>query len=206
MSIKGAILFGDSVFFGIGASSKDKGCGRQLKKIVDLPIFIKSHNLDTSRDGLNRLNKDVLECDDILFTVIMFGNNDCRLNKQNIPNVSLQEYKYNLKMMVKKIKSAFKIPLICNLHPISTEGFFRIFPEMRKFADIYPLPSSWQEKYSDICGELCTEENIFLVDIRTPLKKNINSILAKDGLHPNDLGHNVIAKELERTLKKIKIE
>ncbi len=201
---KGAILFGDSVFFGIGASSKDNGCGRQLKKIVRFPIFIKSRNLDTSKDGLNRLNNNILELSDIKAIVIMFGNNDCRIDKQqNYPNVELKEYKINLAKMVEKIKSASKLPLICNLQPISSEGYFRVFPEARNHTGVYSMPSSWQEKYSYLCNELSVEENIPLVDIRTPLKKDIESILAQDGLHPNDLGHCIIAKELAMALEKI---
>ena len=202
--MRSIVLFGDSVFFGIGASSRDKGCGKLLKKLTDLPVIIKSRSLDTSADGLARLDKDVLEQDDILFVIIMFGNNDCRLNEKDIPNVSPQEYKHNLKTMIQKIKFTSKIPLLSNLQPISSEGFFSLFPAMRSLVSIYSQPNTWQKKYSKICNKLSAEENIALVDIRLPLEKNIDSILAEDELHPNDLGHSIIAQELAKALGKVK--
>jgi lysophospholipase L1-like esterase len=198
--MKSVFLFGDSVFFGVGASSRSKGCGKLLKKNIDMPVFIRSHNLDTSEDGLRRLEKDVLLRDDSFCVIVMFGNNDCRLSNNNIPYVSLEKYKKNIIEMIRRIKLALKYPMLCNLQPISAEGFFKLFPDTRLQKNIYQSPDLWQKKYSDTCNDISEEEKIDLIDIRSVLEKERHLILAEDGLHPNDFGQKIIAAEIARAL------
>lgn len=201
--MKSVFLFGDSVFFGVGASSRDRGCGKLLKKNINMPVFIKSRSLETSRDGLQRLERDILsKADSGSFIVIMFGNNDCRFNEENIPLVGLEEYRNNLKEMIRTIKFSSNIPFLCNLQPMSSDGFFRMFPNMRVFENDYLAPDLWQKKYSDACGDIVREEKITLIDVRTALEKHKDLVFAEDGLHPNDSGHEVVALEIANVLKK----
>ena len=192
----GIILFGDSVLFGTGASSRNNGCGRLLRHLLENPILIKSHNLDTTNDAIDRIDRDILKENNYSRVVVLFGNNDCRLKDINTPLVSIRDYRFNLKRIIHKIKSINKIPFLCNLQPISSDGFFNIFPQMRDFIKMDSTPYAWQKEYSDICTQVANNEKIPLIDIRTPLERNIQSILAADGLHPNDLGHQIIAQQI----------
>lgn len=202
--MNGIILFGDSVFFGTGAASRKSGCGKILRNLIDSPILIKSRYLDTTVDALNRIDKDVLEQQGYSKVVLLFGNNDCRLNQENLPLVRPEQFKHNLKLIIDKILASGKNALICNLQPITSEGFFRIFPQFREFIKIYSTPDDWQKKYSDICKNVSIEERIPLIDIRTPLENNIENILSNDSLHPNDLGHKIIAQEIASAIHDLK--
>lgn len=199
--MNGIILFGDSVLFGTGASTRNKGCGKLLRDLLDRPILIRSHNRDTTEDALKRIERDVLNENDYSQVVILFGNNDCRLKSIDTPTVSLPLYLNNLAAIIGKIKFSGKIPLICNLQPISSEGFYRTLEKMKEFIKMDSTPYLWHKKYSDICQDVSGEENIALIDIRTPLEENINSVLSSDGLHPNDLGHQIIAHQILTALK-----
>jgi len=199
----GIILFGDSVFFGIGASSRSKGCGKLLHCAAKIPVLIKSRNRDTTKDALGRLEKDVLTQAGYSHVVVMFGNNDCRLQGLNTPSVSLKEYENNLREIIHKIKLCGKSPMLCNLQPISSEGFFRTLPEMKDFIDMDSTPYIWQKSYSDVCGKVSEETRIGFIDIRSPLEEEMDNIVSDDGLHPNDLGHQIIAREIIKTLKSL---
>lgn len=199
--MKSIFLFGDSVFFGVGATSRDKGCGKLLKKNINTPVFIKSRSLETSRDGLQRIERDILaKADPDSSIIIMFGNNDCCFNEKNSPLVGLEEYRNNLKEIIRRIRLSSNIPFLCNLQPISSEGFFKLFPNMKNLEGSYLAPDLWQKKYSDVCGDISCEEKITLIDIRTALEKSKDLMFAEDGLHPNDAGHKVIALEIANSL------
>lgn len=201
--MKGLVLFGDSIFFGTGASKRTNGCGKILKSILQFPVLIKGRNRDSTREGLARLESDAIGRDSFSHVILLFGNNDCRFIGVNQALVDFAEYRSNLCTMISRIKSAGKSPLISNLQPIDSEDFYKVHPETKKFVAIDETPYGWQKRYSDICGEVAAEENIPLVDIRKKLETRKSEILASDGLHPNDLGHRIITVTILETLKSL---
>ncbi|RJP29525.1 MAG: hypothetical protein C4533_00585 [Candidatus Omnitrophota bacterium] len=68
------ICFGDSITFGYGVDP-DKSYPAVLAGITQWQVINAGVDGDTSTDGLNRINKDVLEKDPLL-VVIEFGGND----------------------------------------------------------------------------------------------------------------------------------
>ena len=199
LPLSGVVLFGDSVLFGTGASQRKFGCGRVLRDLLPVPVAIKAKNNETTKDGLLRLKKDVLEEKDISHVIILFGNNDSRLIDFDVPLVDLGKYRENLKKMIMEIKLHQKIPIISNLQPINSEIFCKTLPEMAKLM-VKITPYEGQMAYSNICNELAAAESILLADIRTPLGKNMEKVIAADGLHPNDIGHKIIAKVFHSAL------
>ncbi|HDZ77266.1 MAG TPA: hypothetical protein ENH41_04195 [Candidatus Omnitrophica bacterium] len=202
IKINKVILFGDSVIFGAGANHRKQGCGILLRSFMpEITVTIKGRNKDTTRRGLERVKTDILDDKDCTHVIVLFGNNDCRLKDIDKPLVSLSEYKENLKIIIKQIESSNRIPLIANLQPINSEMFYRALPEMSKFIVTVGPPHKWQEKYSIICEEIASSEEIKLIDIRSALVKYGDDIFAKDGLHPNDFGHKIIAQNFFEALK-----
>lgn len=196
MKINGLILFGDSVLFGTGASSRDNGCGRILRSLTKIPILIKGRNNDSSKDGLARLESDVLKRGQYSHVILLFGNNDCRLVGINKPLVDLENYRTNLSDMIKQVKNAGKSAIISNLQPIESEGFYKTYPQMKQFISMTESPYQWHKRYSDVCEEISRSERIPLLNIRSKLEPRTNEVLASDGLHPNDLGHKIIAQTI----------
>lgn len=200
--MKGLILFGDSIFFGTGASKRTKGCGKILKSIGKFPVLIKGRNRDSTREGLKRLDSDVVKREGFSHIVLLFGNNDCRFIEINHALVDFDEYRENLYTMIYRLESAGKSVLISNLQPIDSQGFYNTHPETKKFVTINETPYSWQKRYSNICEEVARDKKVILIDIRKKLETKKSEILASDGLHPNDLGHRIIADTILETLNK----
>ncbi len=200
--INKVILFGDSVLFGTGASGRNLGCGRILKTLLPrIPVIIKGRNRDTTKDALQRIDKDVLDDKDSAAVIILFGNNDCRLQGIDKPVVSLFEYEDNLSRIIARIKSNKKIPILSNLQPIDSLIFHKTLPGMKKLMASINSPKEWQREYSLACGKVAARENIRLADIMTLLEERGNGVLAADGLHPNDEGHRLIAQKFLEVLE-----
>lgn len=199
MNIKGVICFGDSVIFGTGASNRNLGCGRILRSILDVPVLVKGKNNHTTREGLKRLEKEVLSIGGYSHVIILFGNNDCRLIDIDTPCVDIPEYKNNIITMVEKIKKNKKIPLLSNLQPITDEGS-RSIPEMKNYIRNIKSPYEWHRRYSDTLNDIASSTGVNLIDIHSVLKNYSNKVISEDDLHPNDLGHKIIAEEFRRSL------
>ena len=199
-SLRGVILFGDSVLFGTGASHRKFGCGRILRTLLDIPVIIKGKNNETSRDGLKRIARDALQEDKASHVIILFGNNDCRLMDFDKAIVGTEEYRKNLIEMIRLVKSRNKTPIISNLQPIDSSLFRKTLPDVAKLM-IKITPYASHKKYSDICNQIADSEDISLADIRSGLEGNSKETLAADGIHPNDTGHKIIAEEFLRKLK-----
>jgi lysophospholipase L1-like esterase len=201
MKVKGIILFGDSVFFGYGASDKSKGCGRVLRKIyISAPILIKAKNNDSTVDALNRLKNDVLLRKEYSHVFILFGNNDSRLVDLNKPVCDLRLYEKNLRQMVMNIKKNGKIPIMCNLQPLDDELSYKTLPGMGKYLNSDSTPDEWHKQYSDRVVEVGRSLNISVVDIEKALRSFGSKVIFDDGLHPNDFGHSIIAELLKKEL------
>lgn len=199
----GIICFGDSVIFGTGAANRNSGCGRILRSLIDVPVLIKGINNATTREGLKRIKQDVLGKTSYSYVIILFGNNDCGLIDIDKPCVDIEEYKNNITEMINLIKKDNKIPLISNLQPITNEGFLKGFPKMKDFLKSIKSPYEWHKKYSDSVGEIAQSTNIRLIDINTSLSNFQSGVLSSDGLHPNNLGHKIIAEEFKKALLNI---
>jgi acyl-CoA thioesterase I len=199
-NLEGVILFGDSVLFGTGASQRRFGCGRILRLLINSPVIIKSKNSRTSRDGLIKIKEGILDKESASHVVILFGNNDCKLIDFDKPIVDINEYKENLLGIIKELRLRHKVPIIANLQPINPALFLKNLPEIAKFM-VKITPYEGQKKYSDTCEEIALSENVLLADIRYSLENSIDKVIAPDGIHPNDLGHRLIAEELLHKLE-----
>jgi len=208
--MKGIVLFGDSVFFGVGASSRELGCGKLLKKMISVPVIIKGKSLDTSRDALLKLKKNtIIDYNNAEYIIIMFGNNDCRLIGINKPQTCLDEFRDNLRQIIEEIRKNKVVPILTNLQPIDNERIMRNMNETQLFYVLATqsltedTPYTWQKKYSDVCESVAVSEQVKLIDIRTPLCSHREKYIAADGLHPNDLGHKVISVAISNFYKSL---
>lgn len=207
MNISGVILFGDSVFFGYGASARELGCGRLLKKKYSAaPILIKAKNNDSTRDALGRIERDVLSKEGYSHVFLLFGNNDSRLIGVNTPMTTLHEYENNLSEIAYLVKKSGKTPVICNLQPIDDELFYQTLPDIRKFVKFSFTPHEWHKQYSDIAIRVADKLNIFSVDIEKSLMALGKEAIYSDGLHPSDKGHSEIASCLYKKLIRLEKE
>lgn len=205
MVISGLIFFGDSVLAGTGASEREKGCAKLVKNALkEIPVSLKARNWNTSKDGLERLEDDVLENRQHSHVIILFGNNDGWLIAPGTPKLSLTEFKGALVDIINQIKNNQQVPILLNLQLIDGKRFEESFPEIISYrSDIDMSSEQFQEMYSEMIEKVAQELNISFLDIRSRLKSLNQNCVAEDGLHPNDLGHSKIAEEILKTLKKL---
>ena len=202
MKIEGIILFGDSVFFGYGASDRNKGCGRILKNLCkDIPISINARNNDSTKDALKKIKENVLAREEYSHIFVFFGNNDSRLVDKLIPVCTVEEFRENLEKIISQIRGAGKSPILCNLQPIDDALCYKKLAYMREYLDENLTPDTWHKKYSDEILSLSSEAEVPVVDIETELRATPETMY-KDGLHPNDRGHDVIAHLLLDEIRK----
>ena len=168
------------------------------------PVSLRGRNWNTSEDGFNRLEEDVIRQPQFSHVVILFGNNDCWMEAPNKPKVSIENLKLNLAKMVKSIKNNMQTPILCNLQPIDSDRFFKTRPDFLEYKTVHGYdPVNSQKQYNRAIESFAHEEGIDWIDIRKKLEVQGDNVIANDGLHPNDSGHKIIANTILDHLKQI---
>jgi lysophospholipase L1-like esterase len=194
MAITGLILFGDSILAGTGASQRELACSKLIKSLINVPVSLRGRNWNTSQDGLDRLEDDVLSQKQFSHILILFGNNDSRLIAPSQHMTPLDQFHANMLTMVRKIKDNGQCPMLCNLQLLDESLFSTTFPEANKYRGSMGVGiSALHQLYSDETKKIADESGTVFVDIRGPLRKSKENTIALDGMHPNDLGHKIIA-------------
>lgn len=143
---------------------------------------------NTSRDLLSRWQTDVIDLKPDWVTILI-GINDIWRKfdrpKQKEIHVPIEEYKENVKSMIERTKEAgSKVVLMTPfyLEPNKEDA-------MRAMSD----------QYGQICIELAREYGLILVDLQSRFNEfmvnNYPAVLSPDRVHPNTVGHMMIANE-----------
>ncbi|ORX88310.1 SGNH hydrolase [Anaeromyces robustus] len=93
------VCFGDSLTYGHGADSKTESWPALLQNRVKIPVINAGRNDDTTTDGLERFDKDVLNNNPAVL-VIDFGGNDIYYPKKRIPYSKIES---NFREMLDKV-------------------------------------------------------------------------------------------------------
>lgn len=194
MVITGLILFGDSILAGTGASQRELACSKLIKSLISVPVSLRGRNWNTSQDGLDRLEDDVLSQKQFSHILILFGNNDSRLIAPSQHQISQDQFHANMQTMVQKTRGNGQCPMLCNLQLLDENLFSATFPEAGKYRESMGVGiSELHQLYSDEIKKVADESGAAFIDIRSPLKRSKENTVASDGMHPNDLGHKIIA-------------
>ena len=194
MVITGLILFGDSILAGTGASQRELACSKLIKSMISVPVSLRGRNWNTSQDGLDRLKDDVLSQKQYSHSLILFGNNDSRLIAPAQHQIPRDQFHANMQTIAQKIRDNGQCPMLCNLQLLDESLFSTTFPEACKYCESMGVSiSELHQLYSDEIKKVADESETALVDIRSSLKSSKENTVALDGMHPNDLGHRIIA-------------
>ncbi len=203
-AINGVIFFGDSVLAGTGASERESSCAKLVKCALKIPVSLRSRNWNTTRDGLDRLEVDVLQQAQFSHVVILFGNNDSWLATSGQSKVPQGEFRKNLLELIGRIKSNQQTSLLCNLQLINEAAFLQRFPELVSYCkDMSITAEKIQDQYNNLIEGVAKASDIKLINIRSKLKKFPGNSIADDGIHPNDQGHKIIADLILQTLQEL---
>lgn len=152
--------------------------------------------------------------------VIEFGGNDCDFNweevaqnplTEHLPNTDLTVFEDTLKKIIKSLKEKNITPILMTLPPLDAEKYFQwiskkseaykknILTWLGSVNTIY----SWHENYSSKIADIAKEMQTNLIDIRSAFlaQKDYKSYLCVDGIHPNQVGHKLIADKILEYIK-----
>lgn len=198
--MKTLCIFGDSIAWGAGLSKRvswaDLIRNELGKKDTALSVYTLGVDAENSRGLLKRVDIE-MKARDPQIMIFAVGTNDSIFWKPNKTDVSVPEFKKNIKELISKARKY-------------TDDI--IFVGLAKGTDklTVPLPASTTEKcftkkrireYNKVLKETVLLSNLRFVDI--------NGILSDkdfdDGLHPNQEGHRKIFAIIKKELQDEKI-
>ncbi len=199
------IGFGDSITYG-DQNPKVNWCKISEELINntshwDVEIINKGINGNTTCNGLDRFEEDVISSPPNII-VIEFGINDSNYRPwAKVPRVSLTEYEKNLREFCRichlmKIKVVFIVNHIIN--PTKKSRFFILGNNKRFMENLEP--------YNNCVKKIANDLNLDLIDIPSlTVENNINAdnMLLSDGIHLNEYGYKVYSKFVADKLLKV---
>ncbi len=151
---------------------------------------------------------------DYKYVVFECGGNDCDFNWKEIsenpcaehkPKSSISEFTNTYTWLINKVKELKKIPVLLSLPPIDAERYFNtIAVNLNKDNVISWLGgcmqaiTNWHERYNLQVFQIARENLVEIIDITSPFldMKDYRTCFCCDGIHPNELGHQVIAQSI----------
>lgn len=181
----------------LGDSITKSGYPQELGKMLPIRVINAGVGGNTSRQGLARIEKDVLSHKPDA-VVVFFGTND---NRHDAPKVfvPLPEYEDNLTKIIDACRGVNAKVILGTLPPIDPGPYFK----RHKKAD-FDAAGGLEKlvaQYRDAASKVGKTKKVPVVDLNTLLAKD-TSWRNPDGVHPNEEGNKVIAKQFVASVAK----
>ena len=214
----GIVMFGDSTTATRNNISKvyTERVQESLRKL-DSRMTVANAGIggNTTRDAKKRLMRDVLELKPRI-VVMQFGINDSAIDvwkkpPASKPRIPLSEFKDNLRGMIRQCRERKASVILMTTNPLrwtpKLKALYGKPPYRVDAVDGFDAPSL--ALYNNAIVQLSQELKVPLVDIHTVYPEfaeahntDIYGLLL-DGMHPNDLGHQLVAEQLMPQIEKI---
>lgn len=219
------LLYGDSIMRGIvynDAIKKYTVLSNAFWNILASKINATLTNAarfgNTLGRAIKKLYQDITRAkpDVVLFEL---GGNDCDFNWDEIaanpdahhkPKTDFDEFQKVYEEVIKNLYSMNILPVLLTLPPIDSERYFswiskgdpvaakNILKWLGDVEEIY----KWQAKYNKALHKVAEKTDTVIIDIREEfMKGNHSDYLCSDGIHPNEKGHRLIAKQIENFIR-----
>jgi len=212
-------VFGDSI--GKGVTLKNESNRYEIIKI-NLYSLIGKNNfcIDnyslfgcTISKGLSVIRRNAEKLPRYGSVFLELGGNDCDFaweeialdpEAEHLPKTPLKDFDRTYAEVIDEIIIRGSRPVILTLPPLDPEKYFcwisrklngdRILKWLGSIDMIY----RWQEMYNIRILMLASKLSVPVIDIRSPflMKNNYNSLLCRDGIHPNRSGYELIYKTI----------
>jgi lysophospholipase L1-like esterase len=164
---------------------------------------------NTTRDALVRLDRDVISQHPDIVT-IFFGINDSAVDVwkgATEPRVPLAEYRANLGEMITAIRGAGATPILLTPSPVAwTCELLKLYGRAPYQPD---NPDGWNvelKQYAAAVRQIAVDQRVLLVDVDGMFREyaaepghHLGDLLL-DGMHPNDMGHRLIAEGILKNI------
>ena len=212
-------LLGDSLSKGV-AFDNEKGRFSLLREsFYNLlrPIF------STEVINLSRLGRTLSEARSVLeqrlltskprAVAIELGGNDCDFNWVEVAKepegaheckTPFKQFEQGIRDMVTRLRGEGIVSVLINLPPIDADRYFKFIcrddPKMEggvmSFLGSVTHIYWWHERFSSVIGKIAEEMGTGFIDIRRKFlyQEDFREFISDDGIHPNAMGHRLIAE------------
>lgn len=203
--MKGILCFGDSITFGRGEAPSKGWVGRLKEYFGAKDVYNGVYNLgipgDTSTGLLQRFDAEaksrvkVKREGDKFLILVAIGTNDCKFDSEGSnPRTALEQFKENIKELVKKAGSYQAEIAFIGLTPVDE-------------SKTWPYEDTWFNNdrvklFNDSIKEVCKTNGLTFLDLFEKMKKEEYKSLLSDGLHPNPEGYNFMFENVKGFLER----
>lgn len=222
--MKKLIIYGDSILRGITYSEqlgRHKLCsGYRLESVSALGYEIKNRCRmgATILRGMDILEKTLDECDENSVVLFEFGGNDCdhdwhavseHPSEQHSSRISKEAFAECYKNAISKVRAAGAEVIMANMIPIDADRYMQTISQGNSYENILSwlgdasMLYRFQEHYNRIVERLSLEMSCPLIDLRSEflLSHDYKALISHDGIHPTEVGHDLIESTLCDFLK-----
>ena len=228
MKVEAIRVWGDSILKGIVFDSarkrytiiKDNALSLLSEKVVT-PIQNFSRMGATAPEALKALKAKLadasLENQIVVFEV---GGNDCDFDWKAVADTPEAEHQPKtpvavfadvLHEFVSVVSRAGGTPVLCTLPPIDCARYFAWITRdglnkehILRFLGVQERIYRWQEYYYTVALRVAAQTNSLCLPLREAFLERVRGedVLCEDGIHPNALGHRIIAETAMRGMVK----
>lgn len=203
LTLSKIVAFGDSITAGEGIPVGADKWTDIIKNRFNLELINSGVSGNTSTQGLERIEKDVLiHNPDIV--LINFGMNDKSMEERNKAKVDIRTFEENILTMIYKIRNIRAIPILITTNYI-IEGNENGYYYSRHDNDYYTEVGGaeiWLDKYIQKVREIAEAQKVDLIDVRRECEihdrykflRSLENDSYADGVHPHTYGVLVYAK------------
>ena len=190
------VCFGDSITYGYCA---DYGTDyvsllrKQLKEDfpqMDITVKNKGENGETSREGLRRLEGDVLHYNPQL-VIMLFGSNDCAFSAYQ--HRGIEEFEFNYDKIINAVQDSGSQLVLLTPPPVIEDDGMPF------------IENSVLNTYCDIIKRKAEEYGLMLIDMNKAFngaaKGDLAPLLQWDGVHISTLGYKLFFETVYKHIK-----
>lgn len=219
-------IFGDSILRGViyaensSNTKKYRLCSDHRFESFrrdDIAVSNRSRMGFTISDGLRSIEKSVSGMGEDTFVLLEFGGNDCDYDWKAIsdnprgeflPNLSEEQFVADYCDAIDRIQQTGAKVIVSSIIPIDAEKYMSYISRgldgaaiLSWLGDVSML-YRWQEHYNHLIEKISLLKNCALLDLRRAFltAHNFKQLLCDDGIHPTELGHALIRRNLLRFL------
>lgn len=218
--IDSVCMFGDSVAKGVVLDSVSQkyvllreSFANRVKDGANFGLKNYSRFGSTVTKGQEMLSKRSDELKDYDYVALEFGGNDCDFDWAKVaeapdaahsPNTPITVFMQKYLQMIREIRSAGSRPVVLSLPPIDAQRYFAWISRglnagniLRWLGDVEHI-YRWHEMYNVAVLRVADEAGAPLIDISSAFleKSDYHSLICDDGIHPNERGHELIARTI----------
>lgn len=225
MKVNKIEIFGDSVMQGVIYNSELKRyklCRNKYDELRESGIEVKNNaRMGATIDrGLETIDRFADRVDENTLVLLEFGGNDCDFDWEKIssnpddehsPHTSPERFVSEYRVAVERLKDRGACVALTTLVPIDASKYINWITQDRSYENILKwlgdisMLSRWQEYYNRIVENIAAELSCPLIDIRSRFLRThrYNDCLCADGIHPSELGHGMIEREITDAVMKL---